>query len=542
MKKLTKVLSSITALIVFVLVLAACGNGSKENKDTISFQSKDVIATMDSSLNTDIIGAQHLTNTMDGLYRFEGKKLVPGVAKKIVKPTDDGLKYTIPLKKTKWSNGDPVTANDFVFAWRRTVDPKTGSQYAYIFEGIKNAKEISEGKKPVDSLGIKAVDKYTLEVTLDTPIPYFDKLVSSSTFFPQNEKVVKKAGSKYGTNSKTLVFNGPFKLVDWKGTDDKWKEVKNSSYWNAKEVKLKTVKYQVVKDSNTVLNLFQSKKIDNGEITGDTSKEMQKDSSFVKWPQNSTFYLELNRTKNAFFKNPKFAQAISLAINQKEFAKVLGPGSAENNSFVPSKMAKGPDGEDFTQGEISKKASDDATEYNPTKAKKLWKEALAEEGVKTPLQLELLSDDTEGAKKSVEYLQGTLEKNLPGVKINPSNVPFKTRLSRSVDGKFDLVITAWNADFPDPINFLELIGTDNSYNNGRWSNAEFDNYIKKSKTTDATDEKARWNDLQEAQKIISEEQGVIPLYQNQITTLTNKSIKDLKFTPTALFDLVGTHK
>ncbi|MGO3536315.1 MAG: peptide ABC transporter substrate-binding protein [Latilactobacillus curvatus] len=545
MKRGKSLVLGVTTVAV-TLLLAACGNsGSKEavKTDTSSFATGDVIATMDSALNTDVIGAQALTDTMEGLYRYEGKEIKPAIATKVVKPTNNGLTYTFPLRKdAKWSNGQPVTAEDFVYAWRRVVDPKVGSQYAYIYEGIKNAADITTGKEPVNSLGVVAKDKHTLEVTLEKPIPYFSQLMTSSTFFPQYPEAVKKAGKSYGTNSKTLVFNGPYKLENWNGPDSSWKEVKNTNYWNAKAVKVKTLKYQVVKDPSTALNLFQSNKLDRTAISGDTAKQMKNDPHYSTLQKSATFYMQVNQEKNPIFKNAKIRRAISMTINRKELvAQVLGDGSSPIASVTPKNMSFDPTTKKDFVDELDAAGKKNAS-YNPKEATKLWNEGLAETGqTGKTFNYTLLGDDTDTAKKQSEYLQNTLQKNLPGLKVTLANVPFKTRLTRSTNGDFDMVVSAWNADFPDPITFLDLFVTGGDNNGGHWSNAEYDAQIKASKGDNANDPKARWQNLVKAQDIMNTESGVIPLYQSGVAYLTNPSLKGLDYGPSGNYNNVSLY-
>ena len=178
---------------------------------------------MDLSKATDSVSFTQISNTFEGLYRLgKDSKITPGLATS-EKVSKDGKTYTFTLRKNdKWSNGDPVTAQDFVYSWRRTVNPKTESEYSYLFSGIKNADKIVAGKKPATSLGIKAVGKYKLVVTLERRIPYFNKLMGFAVFFPQNEKAVKNYGSKYGTASKYLVYNGPYIQKGWTGSNLSW--------------------------------------------------------------------------------------------------------------------------------------------------------------------------------------------------------------------------------------------------------------------------------------------------------------------------------
>ncbi|URW90632.1 peptide ABC transporter substrate-binding protein [Lacticaseibacillus paracasei] len=519
-------------------VLAACGsNSSSSSKGTsITRMESDVISTMDPSTNTDAIAGQALTDTMDGLFRYNGSKLETAIAKSQPTVTDGGKTYTFKLRNAKWSNGDPVTAQDFVFAWRRTVEPKTKSQYAYLYSGVKNADDITAGKKAASTLGVTAVNKTTLKVTLEHAIPYFKTMLVNPAFFPQNEKFVEKSGKKFGTTSKYILSNGPYQLKNWNGTGNTWKETKNKTYWNAKNVHIDTLNGQVVKDSQTAMNLYQSKKLDIAALQGEQAAQAKSNADFKGLKQSATFYLELNEKKDPIFKNTKVRQAISMAIDREAYIKkVLNDSSIAAKNVTPQGLFE-KDGQDFSKA--ASKAESSSVKYDPAKAKELWTEGLKETGQTAPT-LELLTDDTTNAKRSAEYFQSTLQQNLPGLKVTIATVPFKTRLSRSQNGQFDMVITAWSADFPDAISFLDLFTSDNTYNDGKWSNAEYDALIKQSKTTDATNATARWNTLLKAQELLTKEQGVVPLYQRVQTTLQRKTITGLNYNPTNSYNFVN---
>lgn len=542
--KFKKYLLALFPIFAIALILSGCGsNTEKDDKKTLSISSSDVIATMDSSMNTDVIGSQNLSNTMEGLYRFDGKKLQPAVAKKIVKPTNNGKTYTIELRHTKWSNGKPVTAQDFVYAWRRTVDPKTASEYAYIYSGIKNADKISAGKKPVNTLGIKALNKYKLQIDLDTPIPYFNALVVNSPFLPLYKPAVEKAGKQYGLKSAGMVFNGPFKLTNWNVSDNNWTEVKNNKYWNAKKVRLNKVEYYVVKDANTGLNLYDTNRINRlQQISGDTARQVSSYKSFSISETASNYYLELNQKKYKFFRNKKIRQAISMSIDREQLTdNILGKTGGIEDTLVPTKMSYNPKtGTDFTK-EKTLDSVNKYSEYNPKLAKKLWKEGLKETGQKD-LSFTILGDDTDAAKKQNEFIQGQMMKTLPGLKISLQNVPFKSRLDKSISGDFDMVVSAWTADFPDPISFLDCFTTDSSINDGKYSNKAYDALVKKSKTTDANDEDARWQDMLEATKILTEDQGAVVLYQLNQANLTKSNVRNYRISPNGGYNLVTAYK
>ncbi|NUF26078.1 peptide ABC transporter substrate-binding protein [Bombilactobacillus mellis] len=541
--KLKKLFVANVLALFSTVILVGCGSTSSQKsapKGTVRISSKDIISTMDPSLNTDVIGAQNLNNTMEGLYRFKGKNIKPALATNLAKPTNNGLTYTFKLRpNAKWSNGDPITASDFVYSWRRTVDPKTKSTYSYIFEGITNAKDISAGKKPVNSLGIKALNKHTLQVDLEKPVPYFNTLLTSPTFFPQNKKVITKWGKKYGTNSQTLVSNGPFKLVKWNSPDNSWTEVKNDKYWDAKDVKVQKLQYQVVKDASTALNLYQSNKLDRVLLTGDSAKQMKNAKDYKIQKESTTFYVAPNIKKVSLFNNTKIRQALSMSVNRQQLTKkVLGDGKVASLSTFPAKMTFNPETKvDFAKETQASAVATNA--YNPTKAKQLWQEGLSETNNKgKKFSFTLLGDDSDVAKKQAEFLQNQFEK-LPGLKINVTNVPFKSRLARAKSGDFDLLVTGWSADFPDPITFLTLFNTDASNNDGKWSNTEYDNLVNKSLNEDANNPMARWQDMKAAQNLSNREVPAIPLYQNGEAWLTKSRVKNLDYGPTGAYNMIS---
>ncbi|WP_318766658.1 peptide ABC transporter substrate-binding protein [Lactiplantibacillus carotarum] len=515
-----------------LLFLAACGSkssSSSSSKATANMTMSAELPTMDLSKSTDVVSSDMLNNTNEGLYRIgKNGSITPGIAK-ATKVSNGGKTYTFTLRKNaKWSNGDKVTAKDFVYGWQRTVNPKTASQYAYLYSGIKNADQIVNGKKAVSSLGIKADGDYKLVVTLDKPIAYFKKLMGFVNFYPQNESVAKKYGSKYGTTSTAMVYNGPYKMTGWSGTNLSWTLKKNNDYWDKKAVKMDTINYQVVKDASTGLNLFNSNKADDTTLSSTQVKNYKTNKNYIVRKTASTFYVEFNRkdsdkTLAKAFKNKKIRQALSYAINRNEYVKnTLGDGSTVSKGYVSEDLAKNPKtGKDFTDDAYVSQA----VSYNQAKAKQLFKEGMKEIG-ETKLNIKLLSDDTDGAKKTTEYIQGAWEK-LPGLTVTNQNVPFKTRLQRSQNGNFDTVISAWNADFTDPISFLSLFTSDNSYNNGRYNSSTYDSLIKKAEGADANNTSARWTDMVNAEKQLMNDQGVIPIYQKAEAHLTRTDIKGI---------------
>lgn len=513
-------------LAVVPLILAACGNSSTgASKQEFSTSSSDQLTSVDLSKSTALATFNTLNNVGEGLVRLgANSKVEPGIAK-TNSVSKDGLTYTFNLRKNaKWSNGDPVTAQDFVYSWQRTVNPKTASQYTYLFSGIKNADSIVNKKKPVSSLGIKADGKYKLTVTLEKRIPYFKLLMGFPVFFPQNEKVVNKYGSKYGTTAKAQVYNGPFTLTNWNGSSMKYTLKRNKSYWDKSDVKMQQINVQVIKEQSTGLNLYNQKKLDMDQLSTTQAKQMKNDKNLVNRRQSSSYYIAFNQ-KNKMFKNEKMRQAMSMIIDRDELvSKVVGGGAVNPKSFVSQGLAKSPaDGTDFTKDtEVPA-----AMKHNVAQAKKLWNEGLKESG-QTEVSFTLLNSDGYDMQQLSQYLQSELQQ-LPHLKVSLSNIPGRTLLSRQADHDFEASVCNWFADFSDPITFLNITTSGNGSNNAQWSNKTYDKLIDASNNADANDATKRWNDMVKAQNILLKEQGITPLYQSGEAWLVRPYVKGIVY-------------
>ncbi|MBT9050084.1 peptide ABC transporter substrate-binding protein [Lactobacillus delbrueckii subsp. bulgaricus] len=526
--KLSKTFSVGATVLASAALLAACGsNSSKESsssKKTLTWMDSAEIPTMDLSKATDVASFNQISNTMEGLYRLgKNSKLEKGLATS-EKVSKDGKTYTYTLRKSKWSDGSELTAKDFVYSWRRTVDPKTASQYSYLFSGIKNADAIVAGKKKPETLGIKAVGKYKLVITLERRMAYFDKLMGFAVFFPQSEKAVTKYGSKYGTASKYMLYNGPFKQTGWTGSNLSWKMVKNPYYWDKKNVKLDTITWSVQKTPSTSYNLYQSNKLDYTGLDASQTKQLKNQKGYVTLNQGATFYLQFNIAKNKYLANTNIRKALSLAVDRKGLTSSLGGNSVPANTLTPTQLTD-VNGEDYTK-RISKSAeSFYPASTNKKEAVKYLNKGLKELGV-SKFSFKILSDDTDSGKKTTEFLQSTFESTFGNkVSVSVQNLPFKTRLSRSTAGNFDVVISGWSADFADPISFLDLFTSTNPENNGKWKNTSYDKLIADSKTTASTSK--RWDDLTKAEDILLNNVGVAPLYYNTIAALIRPTVKDV---------------
>ncbi|GAA3010902.1 peptide ABC transporter substrate-binding protein [Tetragenococcus solitarius] len=509
----------------------AAGSGSGTSGNEFTFIERQEMPTADLSQATDTVSFTALNNVYEGIYRLDkDNKPQPAGAAEEADVSEDGKTYTIKLREdAKWSNGDPVTADDYVYGWQRTVDPETASEFAYIFEPVENATEVNNGDKDLDELGIKAIDDYELEIKLNKATEYFDYLLAFPPFFPQNEDVVEENGSDYAKTSDNMVYNGPFTLADFDGpgSDTDWTFEKNKDYWDADNVSLDKINVNVVKEASTSLNLFQDGQADDVTLSGELAQQMANDPNYVTQPKASTFYLQLNQEdKDSPYRNENLRKAISYSIDRDALSdSILADGSIAPSGLVPSDMSSNPKtDDDFTKDAGSK------LEYDQKKAQKYWEKAKEELDIDS-LDIEVLGDDTDGAKRVQEYLQDAIEDTLDGVKITSSSVPFSVRLDRSTSGDFDLVITGWGADYADPSAFIDLFKTGASNNEGHYSNKEYDKQVEEAANENANDPEARWDNLVKAENIIMDEQGVIPLYQQAEAHLRADRVKGVVVHP-----------
>ena len=402
------------------LVLAGCyGGGSADTNGSGSASSGSAdgggvfnlvvpqeMPSADLSVATDTISFTALNNVYEGIYRLdEDSKPQPAGASEMAEVSEDGLTYKIKLREdAKWSNGEPVTAADYVYGWQRTVDPATASEYAYLFAPVENAEAITAGDKDKSELGIKAVGDYELEITLAKQTPYFQYLLAFPSFFPQSQAVVEEHGDAYASSSDNAVYNGPFTLADFDGpgTDTEWTYKKNEEYWDKDAVQLSEIKVSVVKESSTALNLFKDGQADDVILSGELAQQNANDPAYTSVKEARTSYIEFNqREDDSPFKNVNLRKAISYSINREALVKqVMGDGSVVSTGLIPADMTKNPEtNEDFAAeaGEL--------VSYDQDKAKEYWEKAKSELGIDS-LEFELMASDDDSTKKVIFYKIG----------------------------------------------------------------------------------------------------------------------------------------
>lgn len=551
MKK-SKYFPIIAFVLAVAMVLSACGggsdssssdkggsNGDKKGSENSNSSGKQVfnmvetaeIPTGDPAQATDAASFIVFGQTMEGLYVLDkDDKPVPAIADGEPEISEDGTVYTFKLREdAKWSNGDPVTAHDFVYSWQRAVDPDTASQYAYMFSGIiKNATEIMNGEKDPKELSAEAVDDHTLKVTLEQPVEYLSSLLAFGTYLPLNEKFVEEKGDKFGTNSDNMLANGPFVLTEWDGSGLTWKYVKNDNYYDKDNVSLDEVNVQVSKKPSTAVNLFETDKVDRtAALSAEYARQYKNDENASTFEEGSSWYLKFNQERNGKatpLANKNIRKALAMAFDKKSFTEtVLANGSIPSDGYVPRGLANNPEtDQDFRE------ESGDLIGYDVEKAKEYWQKGLKELGV-DKLKLDYLSDDTENAKTTAEYFKNQLETNLEGLTVELTNVPFKVRLDTVTKQDYDIVMHGWGPDYLDPMTFLDLYVTDGGNNNTGYSSEKYDQLINDAKVKYADDPVKRWEAMLEAEKLLVQEDTVVaPIYQRGRITLIKPYVKGLE--------------
>jgi len=455
--------------------------------------------TADPGLAEDTTSGAIIRATFDGLTRTgEDGKPHPSIAEKI-DVSEDLLTYTFTLRDAKWSNGDPVTAHDFEYAWKRVLDPKTAANYAYQLYYIKNGEKANKGEVSLDEVGVKALDDKTLQVTLENPTPYFLELTAFYTYYPVNKKVVE-ANPKWAAEAATHVGNGPFKMETWEHKS-KLVVVKNENYWDKDNVKLEKIEFSMVEDENTELSMF-----DNGEIDWagaplstlptDAIPALKESGKMVTQPIAGTYWYKFN-TEKAPFNNVKIRKAFAYAINRQAIIdNVTQTNQQPAMGAVPPSMSL-KDGGYFKDNDVET-------------AKKLLAEGMQELGISQLPPITLSFNTSEGHKKIAEAIQDQWKKAL-GVEVKLENKEWAVYLEDLHQGNYQVGRMGWLGDFNDPINFLELYkDKDGGNNDTRWENPKFKELLNQSALE--TDPEKRKAILAEAEAILMDEMPVAPIY------------------------------
>lgn len=511
-------------LTMLILVFSCGAKGGKTAEKIFTLNAGSEPASIDPQLSTDIVGGTVNDLISEGLLKkSDDGKIVGGLAEKW-EVSEDGLVWTFHLREgIKWSNGEPITANDFKAGWVRALDPAVASEYAYMLYPIKNAEEFNTGKAKVEDLGIKVIDDKTIEITLGAPTPYFDDLSTFKTYMPFNEKFFKEVGESYATEADKILSSGKYVIKEWTHDSEMVLE-KNPNYYDQAAIKVDKMVLKFISDNAAAFNAFKNNEVDVTSVTVDQAKEFEKDPRLVSNNDGSVWYLLMNQ-KNKALNNVKIRKALLMAVNRDELTQVVlnGTGVAAK-TFVPAGIGmKGLNKADFTE-----EVTTTIPQFNVEEAKKLLAEGLKEVGITELPALEMIFNDSGNNKLIAEYVQESLNKNL-GVNLQLSAMTFQERIARMKQKDFDFVLAGWSGDFKDPITYLDLFVTNGGNNNGSFSNARYDELVEIIKST--ADQSVRYPAMVELEKIISEEIPVGVLYHRERKYLINPRVKGLKLIP-----------
>lgn len=463
----------------------------------------------------------------EGLTRLD-KDNVPqaGIAEKW-DVSSDGLKYTFHLRDSKWSNGDPITAEDFKYAWIRGLDPANGSTYAYQLYYIKNGKQFNTKEAKAEDLGIKVLDPKTLEVTMESPTPYFLSLTAYPTYFPVNKKVVDQNAKDWALKPETYISNGPFKMLSW-SHKDKLVVVKNDNYWDAKSVKLSQITFPLIEDIKSDLNAFEQGTLDGtATVPLEDIDRMRQNKILLSSPSLATYFYRFNVTKKPF-DNAKVRKALSLVIDRKTLIdKVIKGGQTPALAFVPGGIPDAEAGKGFRQV-----GGDYYKDNDLTEAKKLLADAGYPDGKDFP-EVTLLYNTSSGHQKIAEAIQDMWKQNL-GITVKLRQEEWKVYLNSQEKLQYDISRAGWVGDYIDPMTFMDMFVTGGDQNQTGWGNKEYDSLIDTAKKSG--DQKVRMEALHKAEKILTDEMPIMPIYFYVDTWVQKSYVKDVHRSSLSFFD------
>lgn len=449
-----------------------------------------------------------LQHTFEGLMSYaEDGSIVPGAAESYTL-ADDKVTYTFKLRDgMKWSNGDPVTANDFEFAWKRALAPETAADYAYQLYYLKGGEAYNSGTGTADEVGVKALDDKTLEVVLATPTGYFIELTAFYTYYPVDKKVVE-ANPDWAKDASTHVSNGPFKLTAWEHSA-KIVLAKNADWHDASKVKLDGIEFAILDDDNTAWQKYEGGEFDflatvpvavTAKLTADKSKEL------VIGGQVGTYYYNFN-SKTKPFDNVKVRKGLSLAIDRETITtKISQGGQIPAEGVVPFGMLD--ENKKDYRDELGDLVKEDAAT-----AKTLFLEGLAESGMTleqfNAQNFAILYNTSEAHQKIAQAVQEMWRTAL-GVDVKLENVDFQVKLDREKAGDYAISRAGWVGDYMDPMTFVDLWYSTSSFNDAKFINADYDKFVDTAKSS--VDPAVRFEAMRNAEKLLMENMPVAPVY------------------------------
>jgi len=518
----------LAALVLCLTLMLTVGSFAlAEDDNVLRVQIETEVQSLDPQVATDGTSFEVIANFTDGLYQMDAAgAAVPALAAK-TEISEDGLTYTFTIRDDAfWSNGDPVTADDFVFAWQRACDPVFASEYSYMITDIglvKNSKPVNAGEMAVEELGIKAIDEKTLQVELESPVSFFTGLMYFPTFYPVNRAFCESCGDTYATNPDTLLSNGAFIMTNYEPAAASFTLAKNPDYYDADRVQLDGLSYQVIKDSQTSLLSYQSGDLDVVTLSGDQVELVEDDPEFAIVNAGYLWYITVNIKDVPELANVNFRKALSGAYDREAIcASIIKDGSSAAYFAVPAQLATGPDGLDF-------RATAKTYEGFDKESALAFYETACEELGQSEFDVVLLVEDDSTAQNIAAFIQQEWQNTLPGVSVELKVETKKQRIEDIQTSNYNTCLTRWGPDYADPMTYLGMwvTGCDNNY--GFWSNADYDAIIERCVSGDlAQDPVARWAAMHEAEEIVMDEMVILPVYQKANAMMIKSTVKELQ--------------
>ncbi len=462
--------------------------------------------SLDPQKATDTVGLMILHHIGEGLMRLDpNNKAILATAESFEQksPTEYHLRIK-PL--AKWSDGKNITAQDFVYGWRRAVDPKTASEYAFFLYKIKNGEAINKGQKKTEELGVQALDDKTLVVQLESPTIYFLSLLCFPTFFPARQDYVEKFKETFASDFDKMPFSGPFTITQW-NHNSSLVLTKNPAYWNKDAIFLNEINFPyLIKDENSEYNMFKDRKY---ALTYSSPKEVLPDALAQKYQirsynAGSAWYFEFNTTRK-ISGNKNLRKAIHYALNRDEYVSQVNglPGTKPLYGLIPAFMPgdKTTYGEEFGAKHAIKPDLKKAREFFELAKKEL---ALPE------IKISLLINDTASWRRDAEYYQRSLKESL-GLEIQIDIQAFKVRLDRTNKKDYDMTLFGWGPDYLDPMTYADLLTGWNANNASGWQSKAYDEFVRGAATDQ--DAKHRLENFFAAEKILLEDLPFIPIFE-----------------------------
>ncbi len=495
-----KIFAVMLVMAMLITLVTGCSK-SGGNEQMLRYALEAEPATLDPAKSTAIPESLVELQIFEGLTRLDAKdQPAPGVAEKWdISP--DGLKYVFYLRaNAKWSNGEPVTAQDFEFAWKRALNPELASENAYMLFPVKNAQAYNEKKLMADQVGVKAVNDHTLEVTLEKPTAYFLSLAAFHAFYPVPQKTVTANPDKWATDITTLIGNGPFKITKWihSGNID---FAKNDQYWDTAAVKLLTMNWPISDSQTTRLSLLENNQVDMMVEPPVVEHDRLNQGGLLKISPYLGVYYYVFNTQKAPFDNAKVRQAFALAINREMLVQnVIKGGKQAAYSWVAPGLIDPVTGKDFRE-EGGNYAVEDAAQ-----AKRLLAEAGYPDGNGLP-PITILFNTGEMHKSIAEAIQEMWKQNL-GISVTVTNQESKVFLESRTQGEFQIARASWVGDYADPMTFMDVFK--DPTNDAKYNNPAYNRLIEQAQST--VDQKVRMQAMHDAEKILFIDAVAIPIY------------------------------